>query len=358
MRTIIIELALTDSCNLGCKYCYSHHSTHYMESLDVQKFEEAIGPIMEYYNCSKYHISYFGGEPLLNWKIIESSLPEFKASPKCSSIVVISNGLALSQKKVDFLKRYNCGLSWSFDGLWSSNRPLANGSSSFEAYEAIIPLALQLTTSCKVMVSPNSKDFVKNLEYFESIGIKHPDFSLVRDNIWTQGSIARFKDEMRDLTDYIIKRSFSSEIITTGLHTLYILDTFAGSKFGKRNHGCFVGSNGITYTYDNKIYPCERFRSNDKFCLYDSKEYNYNALKNLKDMSNPSDFEKCQKCELYKYCNAGCTYSQFDNNFEKQEPLDCVCELLKICYVEALRAYRDGSKAYRDFIHFRFSNAS
>lgn len=358
MRSLVVEAGLTNSCSLGCIYCYSRHSQEYMESLDVRKFEETIKPIMQYYNCNSYHISYFGGEPLLNWKIIESSLPEFRKSPKCSSIVVISNGLALTQKRVDFLKTYKCGLSWSFDGLWSHNRPLANGSSSFSAYKAVIPLAKQLTSSCKVMVSPNSKDFVKNMEYFISIGITEPDFSLVRDDIWTDGSIARFENEMRDLTDYIIKRSFGSEIITTGLHTLYILDSFAGSKFGKRNHGCFVGSNGITYTWDHKIYPCERFRSNDKFCLYDGENYNYDALKNLKDMSNPSDFEKCQKCELYKYCNAGCTYSQFNTDFTKQEPLDCVCKLLKICYREALRAYRDGSQRYREYIHFRFSNAS
>lgn len=356
MRPLICEFSVTDSCNLGCKYCYSRHSTQYMQDFDLQKFEEAIKPIMEYYNCDSYHISYFGGEPLLNWDIIEASLPEFRNSSKCSSIVVISNGLALTQKRVDFLKSHNCGLSWSFDGLWCHNRPLANGSSSFWKYEEILPLALQLTSSCKVMVSPSCKDYVNNLKYFISKGIMHPDFCLVRDNIWTSGSIARYARELKALSNYLIEENLKGNLVSTGLHTLYILDSFAGIKFGKRDHGCFVGSNGITYTWDHKIYPCERFRSNSKFCLYDGT-YNYEALEFLKSISNPKDYTKCKECELYKVCNAGCTYSQFDSNFEVQEPVDCVCELYKITYREALRTYKSSSQEYRDFIQRLFESA-
>lgn len=356
MRSLIIEFSVTSGCNLSCKYCYSRHEPQYMRDFDIQKFENIISPIMQYYKCDTYHISYFGGEPLLNWDIIKTSLPEFSKSKLCSSIVLISNGLLLTKPKVDFLKKFKCGLSWSFDGLWSANRPLEGGKSSFELYESILPLAKSLTSSCKVMVSPVCKDFVKNLEYFISRGIKHPDFSLVRDNIWTDGSIVQFQKEMQDLTDFILQEHKRGNIVSTGLHTLYTLDSLAGAKFGKRDHGCFVGSNGITYTWDHKIFPCERFRSNSKFCLYDGT-YNYEALEFLKSVSNPQEYEKCQNCELYKYCNAGCTYSQFDKDFQSVEPLDCICELQKICYKEGLRLYKDSTQQYRDFIHSLFRNA-
>ena len=92
----------------------------------------------------------------MNWEIIEKTLPKFKEDKRCKSVVVISNGLLLTQEKVDYLKKYDCGLSWSFDGLWSSNRPLANQKSSLDLYLEKSKLALQLTNSCKVMVSNNS----------------------------------------------------------------------------------------------------------------------------------------------------------------------------------------------------------
>lgn len=338
-----------------------------MQSFDLQEFETTIKPIMEYYNCDSYYISYFGGEPLLNWKIIEQSLPQFKQSLKCSSVVVITNGLLLDADKTAFLKSHKCGISWSFDGLWSKYR-----TTRLEDAERIMPYILQLTSSCKVMVSPLSRDYVDNFKYFLSHGIKNPDFCLVRDDIWTRKNIEYFAEQMKELSDYIIayntqimQNSPKGEnsvdcVVSTGLHTLYVLDAFAGAKFGKRNHGCFVGSNGILYAYDGSIWPCERFRSNSKFQLYDAstKVYFTENLKKLKEVSNPQEYPKCQSCELYKYCNAGCTYSQFGKDFEIVEPVDCVCELQKICYAEGLRVYKNAGKEYQNFIHRLFENAS
>lgn len=327
-----------------------------MQSFNLKEFEAAIEPVMRYYSCDAYHISYFGGEPLMNWKIIEQSLPQFRASPKCSSIVVITNGLLLDAQKTEFLKQWKCGISWSFDGLWSKHR-----TTKLEDAEKIMPYALQLTSSCKVMVSPLSRDYVENFKYFLSKGIKHPDFCLVRDDIWPPQSIEYFRNQMKELSDFIITQHSTKveDCVSTGLHTLYVLDALAGAKFGKRNHGCFVGSNGILYAYDGGIWPCERFRSNDKFQLYEPSTgvYNWENFSMLKSVSNPQDYPKCQRCELYKYCNAGCTYSQFGKDFEIVEPIDCVCELQKICYAEGLRVYKSAGTNYQEFIHRLFENA-
>lgn len=412
MRNLVVELSLTSECSLKCQYCYSSHKPEYMQNFNLAEFELRIEPIMKYYNCDTYHISYFGGEPLLNWDIIEQSLPQFRQSSKCSSIVLISNGLLLDAEKTAFLKSYKCGLSWSFDGLWSKYR-----TTKLEDAEAIMPYALQLTSSCKVMVSPLSRNYTENLKYFISKGIYHPDFSLVRDDIWTKKNIEYFAEQMRELSDFIIAWNLENannhhiqnnhysdklQIVSTGLHSLYALDAFAGAKFGKRNHGCFVGSNGILYATDGSIWPCERFRSNSAFKLAESLQnssidanihysddmqsgnytdgVNYENLKFLKDISNPQDYPKCQQCELYKYCNAGCTYSQLKipanlqitQNTSKEEnlqprnleiceiiePIDSVCELQRICYKEALRVFKNAGKNYENYIYRLFENAN
>ncbi|NLE05677.1 MAG: hypothetical protein GX638_12885 [Crenarchaeota archaeon] len=48
---------------------------------------------------------------------------------------------------------------------------------------------------------------------------------------------------------------------------------------------------------------------------------------------DPSFYDKCKKCSLYNYCNAGCTFSQMKNE-NTFEPLDSICELYKILYNE------------------------
>lgn len=342
-----------------------------MEFFDFQKFKTAINPILKFYNCKNYHISYFGGEPLENWGIIEQSLPLFSKDPDCKSIVLISNGLLLDPPKVEFLKRYKCGLSWSFDGLWSYNRPLANGEDSLLKYEAIMPLALQLTNSCKAMVQANCfNSLVENLKYFISKNIFHPDFSLVRDNIYRPEHIELYKLKCKELADFIIETNQKSqEVVSVGVFTLYTLDTLAAKLYGKRKFGCFVGSNGILYAYDGSIWPCERFRSSNKLCLAKPLKststeencvysYDYETLEKLKQVSDTHKIPKCQSCELYEYCNTGCTFNELEKlksnliyDFEKpRKPLDSVCELFKITYKNALYVFENAGKSYQNFI--------
>lgn len=373
------------------------------ENGDIELFENRILPIMKFYNKDKYHISYFGGEPLKNWKIIEYTLPKFNASKYCHSIVLISNGLLLTQEKVDFLKHYNCGLSWSFDGLWSNrNRPLAvkdnpnnpgihfsenvgnsnnpkvKNTNSFEKYMEILPLAKQLTTSCKVMVNPWSfNTLTENFKFFIDNGIYHPDFSIVRDNIYRESDILTYSKEIKRLADFIINEN-EKHLCSAGFFTLYTLDTLAYSLFGKRKHGCFVGVNGLMYAYDGSIWPCERFRSRNKLCLYKDNEYFWNNIEllNSNEISNPQTYSECKNCELYGVCNSQCLFSMIkfknpnnpnnpDNHLSENignignsknfnisiNPIKPVCELFKLTYKEAFRIYKESNQRYRDYIH-------
>ena len=349
-----------------------------MNSFNFNEFKTAIKPILTFYKCKNYHISYFGGEPLMNWDIIEKSLPQFSKDPDCKSIVLISNGLLLDPTKVDFLKTYKCGLSWSFDGLWSFNRPLVSSqttenttivensetkTNSLKTYESIIPLTLQLTSSCKVMVQPNCFDtLVDNLKYFMNKGIRHPDFSLVRDAIYLSRDIKLYRIKCKELADFIIQTNQNvtkvGDLVSVGFFTLYTLDTLAAKLYGKRKFGCFVGSNGIMYAYDGSIWPCERFRSVNKLKLYDSntKVYDFQNLKKLKEISKTHNIPKCQSCELFEYCNTGCTFSELRESknlnlkTNDREPVDSVCELFKITYKNALYIFENAGKIYQDYI--------
>ena len=40
----------------------------------VYNFIDSVEVIMKEYNTDKYHISYFGGEPLINWDTVKESI--------------------------------------------------------------------------------------------------------------------------------------------------------------------------------------------------------------------------------------------------------------------------------------------
>jgi radical SAM protein with 4Fe4S-binding SPASM domain len=304
--------------------------------------------ILKMYGEQYYHAALFGGEPLLNWDLIEYIVPILNNDPKCTQIVVMTNGLVLQdQGKLDWLIYNNIGISLSFDGLWNvKNRPLSSGKSSLPVYmDKNKPLYKYLTSgrSCKVMVAPDSvSTMVENYKWFvDTLGVTSPDYSLVRDQIWSDEDVYLFKIEIKKLANQNIEYIKNGVQSLVGFFQLAILDMIFGESFGKRPWGCFAGCHGAGFMPDGKVYPCARFGSNDKTILFDSiKKLKY--TKNLDLMKSPqvSDtrtFEKCRNCLLYKYCNAGCTWSQGGCEGKECKPLDSVCQLFFAVYEEAIR---------------------
>ena len=141
--------------------------------------------------------------------------------------------------------------------------------------------------------------------------------------------------------DYLIKNDekFKDMIPDIDLFTLPIMDCIVNKQYGKRPFSCFAGSGGCAVMPNGDIYPCGRFGSNKLFKYGNvleelNKEEIQKINKNV--YINPVEIKECKSCKLYKYCNAGCTYSQIKNNYK---PLESICELYHIVYDKAFKWY-------------------
>lgn len=342
------QLVLTEKCNMSCTYCYIKQKPEDMTRQVFDAHYALLPEILKIYKEENYHAALFGGEPLLNWDLIEYIVPILKKDPKCTQIVVMTNGLVLQKEgKLDWLLKNDIAVSLSFDGLWNiKNRPLSSGKSSLEVYtDKSKPLYRYLTSgrSCKVMVAPSSVDsMVENYKWFvETLSVPSPDYSLVRDENWTDDDVYRFRIEIKKLADQNIQYVKDGLQSMIGFFQLAILDMLFGESYGKRPFGCFAGCHGAGFMPDGKVYPCARFGSNQKILLFDSlKKLMYKE--NLSKMMSPGisdtrSFAKCKECTLYKYCNAGCTWSQGACNNASCTPIDQVCELFYAVYEESIR---------------------
>jgi uncharacterized protein len=318
--------------------------------MEPETFDNAMP---ELYNLMKrsgdkeYHVSFFGGEPLLNFDLIKYAVPKLTADPKCKGINIITNLTMIDEEKAKFLKDNGVGVSWSFDGMSSNTtRPLLpllentnpdtgelfNG--ILDMYEYKKDLITDLTNGCKVMIWPgNTKDMTENFEFLLDWGIEHPDFSIVRDDVWTESDLREFHIECKRLADKWIEKLKAGIPCSVGFLRLAILDILYGLVKGKRPFGCFAGTHGGVLMSSGEFYPCARFASK-KIMKMDS-DYDF---KYYQDIFNPQNFDKCEPCSLKQVCNAGCTYSQVTNN---NKPLDSVCELFHIYYEQAMRVVEE-----------------
>jgi uncharacterized protein len=302
-----------------------------------EKMKEVL-ELMERAKTTKLNVSFFGGEPMLNWELIEHATKELrtKYSEICNQIIIISNMTMIDEEKIKFIKKWNLGISWSFDGMGSNDsRPLLpmmentnkdgiqyNG--ILDLYKDKMHLIKEVTHGgCKVMIFPGNVDkMVENYDFFLEYGINSPDYSIVRDDIWTKDDIIHFRNELIKLADKYIETVKKGKYTTIGLFQLHLLDAVGGHLLGKRTFSCFAGVNGGVLMPSGDFYPCARFAS--KKLMKIDEEYSFQYWR--KEL-NTHDYDKCKSCDMFQVCNMGCTYSQILND---NKPLDSICELFHI----------------------------
>lgn len=344
-----LEVSVTEKCNLGCPYCYVANQDKFMTP---EVFDNAWPEFIKLVDRSrshaqgKFHITFFGGEPLLNMDLIKHATHKVRNdsfySHRLHALSIISNMTLINDEIADWLEENQVGISWSFDGISSNEtRPVIKNmgenkgySSVFEMYNEKQHLIRRLTKyskTCKVMIFPGNVDaMTENFEFLVEFGIPCPDFSVVRDDIWSVDDLHNFRREVRRLADKQIEYLSQGKLAVCGLFNLPLQDMLIGLTKQKRPFGCFAGVSGSVMAVDGSFYPCARFGSK-KVLPMKGDEYNFQYYQTI---FNPKTYNKCKGCELYKVCNAGCTYSQIRNG---NKPVDSVCELFHMYYDEAIR---------------------
>jgi len=350
-----LELVVTESCNMRCEYCYmaNHESNMTNEIFDAHY--EYLPSLLKLYNEKSYAITFFGGEPLMNWDLIEYVLPIVSKDPKCERIIITTNGLELTKERYKILKDFGVHISISYDGLWQEEKP---GSICWVEEK-----------SFKTMVSPNrSTTLVENYQHFLRLGVPSPDFSLVRDDIWSMKDVAKIDKELIELADEVIRvnRNGCSQTSFPGIFSLYMMDSVAGKRFGKRPYSCFAGCHGGGFMPDGKVYACARFGSDRAKPIFDSiKKKIINAgtfgMFRDPDVNGLVNSPVCKECNLYTFCNGGCTYSQLYHAGQEIDmetgvycavPVENVCRILRRCYSESFRIMKElkGSPEFKKLI--------
>ena len=75
----IIDLVITENCNLKCKYCYETQRNINMTEENFDHFYSVTLPqLKKLYDFNTYSLHFFGGEPLLNFNLIKYVVPIIK----------------------------------------------------------------------------------------------------------------------------------------------------------------------------------------------------------------------------------------------------------------------------------------
>ena len=145
-----IVLNVTNQCNLACTYCYEYSADKISRTegkpkyMDRETAESAIDMLMrESESRPAVHVTFFGGETLLNFPLMKSSVEYAKRKAeeagKTVEFSLTTNATLLNEEVVDFFAQHRIGVTVSMDGdreLHDRMRVFHDGRGS---YDVILP---------------------------------------------------------------------------------------------------------------------------------------------------------------------------------------------------------------------------
>ncbi|WP_283589588.1 radical SAM/SPASM domain-containing protein [Staphylococcus nepalensis] len=176
-----LQLIVSNFCNFNCKYCFLNEEHKLRDNseknapsdmkLDVAK--KAINFMIE--NIKKngnkiLSIEFFGGEPLMNWRLIKEVL-DFYGNGEKSEIAIeytiTTNGSLITNEVIDYFEKYNVHTIISFDSPNSHERITKNRK---DLNEVLVPIFEKLHHR-NITISFNSVISKYTLENFDYKGL-------------------------------------------------------------------------------------------------------------------------------------------------------------------------------------------
>jgi uncharacterized protein len=145
-----IVLHVTNQCNLACTYCYEYSADKISETggkpkyMEQQVAESAIDMLIrESAERPKIHVTFFGGETMLNFPLMRSSVEYAKKrsaeAGKHVDFSLTTNATLLSEEAIDFLASNRVGVTVSIDGDRELNDRMRVFHDGRGSYDTMIP---------------------------------------------------------------------------------------------------------------------------------------------------------------------------------------------------------------------------
>lgn len=339
-------LHVAHTCNLNCEYCFAsqgkYHGERALMSYEVGK--RALDFLIE--NSGNRHnleVDFFGGEPLMNFKVVkklvEYSRKQEKIYNKNFRFTLTTNGLLINDEVIDFVNKEMSNVVLSLDGRKEIHDHLRKTITGEGSYDIIIPKFKKLVEARKGKnyyirgtFTHNNVDFLKDILHMADLGFKELSMEPVvcapnEPYALTEQDLPIIKEQYELLAKEMIKRDSENNGFTF-YH--YMLDLTHGPCIYKRISGCGSGTEYLAVTPWGDLYPCHQFVGDEKFKLGDI----YNGITNTKirdefKLCNAYARPECKDCWAKLYCSGGCAANSYHATGSVLGTYKYGCELLK-----------------------------
>lgn len=346
-----LTLNVSGGCNLRCRYCYANAGDYKSKgrNMTTAAADRALSVFLDYFDKIDM-IMFFGGEPLLNYPLIEYvckktiELTQNGRRKPLPQFAVITNGTIYNAKIAEIFKTYHFAVTVSYDGDVAVNNKLRISQKGQGMSPVIIDTIHKIIDETGIVpgiegtytrfhleqgitplhVVQNVKHISDKLNLHLVPVMADPDCSYaLPDYSPFVNSVSDFFSNIKSLSDYTQNPPLYSLLARLLTPLIY-------KEKPAVPYICNAGFGTLSVAADGSVYPCFMFIDTERFCLgnvFDTGMFNTERFKEMQRailaFSSKKSNPECKACFARTVCSGCLGHALNDTQCLKLDKKDC-----------------------------------
>lgn len=310
---LMLTIATTTDCNFKCPYCYEEGIT------DIRMDEETEKAIISYIDSIKprtLNITWYGGEPLMNFKTIERLTGSIDKLSYIEDLHydIVTNGSLLTEKVCRFFAAHNLeSAQVTIDGLeenHNKSRISKNGRPSYSLILSNLDRAIEMLPNCHFSVRVNIG--LSNKEDYPKL------YQELHDRYKGKNNFMMYFDFVEDYNmcggASILNSGEKIEFMRYLSNVHHIYKNTYPIRENSLCMACIINSYVIAPNGD--LYKCWNEIGRKNFVVGNIKNkkivHNYDLISEYAVTYNKFNDSKCLNCFLLPVCEGGCPSNRYN----------------------------------------------
>jgi uncharacterized protein len=323
-----LVLMLAGGCNMGCTYCFEKDVPIYQAKnlMTRERADEVLDWFFRHQEGSSAHLQLYGGEPLLNWPVLQHVVDRAEAwaeeNDKTLTKYLITNGTLLVRERIRWLRDHAVTIQVSVDGDAETHdafRVFKNGKGTIDNIKSHVRELGEegADFNLRAVVTRQQKDPTAIVEGLRAYGAEQVSFEVVA----TDSPLARFsEDDWAQFNDryaeFVRAEHPTWSTIPDDMKSM-IIKICSGQKVF---YGCGAGISEVTVSPDGSIYECQRiYREPYSNVAADTSPTQLGSTL----LTMVDDRPVCRDCWARYLCGGGCMHQSHTEGTEDPLPEYC-----------------------------------
>ena len=326
-----IALNVAEICNLSCSYCFAGDGSYGHSSLMTFPIAKRVIDALE-----PRHIKFFGGEPLLNYRLIKQVVSYCHAIALDCSFSMTTNGLLMTERKREYFYENNFTLRISYDGELSTKQRgipqkklelLQQKLRSWQSNKSFVENTLIRATFSPGEVRKFSyiiENMLNSFEYRLAFA-----WAATKTNRLTLQDVLTFERLLLAVVEHKIHCGKVEELLRL-VNIRHHVSALHHQKIKKSY--CNAGLSYISVSTRGQYFLCHRFTEQGHAGVGDIDSGLDRKKLFAIHRQRSMQAEPCRSCWMKTLCGGGCLHEHFmaNNQLDKVDPIFCALQQAEI----------------------------